>query len=177
MRERFSFPPKRKKNMKTKICTKCKKEKTLDQFYKGIDKDNLTYPCKDCIKIYYKENKVKINEYRKIYDLTSKRIYGILKNNTRNRGKELIITEEDFVNWYNNQEKICHYCKRTLEEIKQDIKENKKFKNRLSIDRKDNNKGYTLDNMALACRRCNSIKSDYFTEQEMIEIGKLLKRN
>lgn len=42
--------------MKTKICTKCKKEKSLNKFYKATAHlDGLTYYCKSCIKIKNKE--------------------------------------------------------------------------------------------------------------------------
>ena len=42
---------------------------------------------------------------------------------------------------------------------------------RLTVDRKDNDKGYSLDNMVLACHRCNSIKGDWFSYDEMKEIA------
>jgi len=41
--------------MKTKICNKCGKEKPLDQFSKGNDKDGLRYWCKECVNRYAKE--------------------------------------------------------------------------------------------------------------------------
>lgn len=43
---------------------------------------------------------------------------------------------------------------------------------RLTIDRKDNKIGYIIDNMVLCCFRCNSTKSDFFTFEEMLKIGK-----
>jgi 5-methylcytosine-specific restriction endonuclease McrA len=73
-----------------------------------------------------------------------------------------------------SQSQICYYCKRTLSEVKQDIKENIIFTNRLSIDRKDSFKGYSLDNIVLACYRCNTIKGRYFTEREMLKLAKTL---
>jgi len=80
-----------------------------------------------------------------------------------------------YIEWYNKQEQICYYCKRTLNEINQDTKEqSQNYKTRLSIDRKDSNKGYILNNIILACFRCNAIKSDYFTEQEMLKIGEII---
>jgi 5-methylcytosine-specific restriction endonuclease McrA len=86
----------------------------------------------------------------------------------------ITITKEEFIAWYNNQEQKCYYCDRTLGEIKRDITEQKTHKNRLTIDRKDNNGGYSINNIALACRRCNEIKGNYFTENKMLEIGKIL---
>jgi hypothetical protein len=46
--------------------------------------------------------------------------------------------------------------------------------NRLTVDRLDNNKGYENGNLALSCMRCNGVKSDYFTEEEMLKIGKII---
>lgn len=51
----------------------------------------------------------------------------------------------------------------------------KNIKNRLTIDRKNNNGNYCIDNIVLACYRCNTIKGDFFTEQEMLKIGKIIK--
>jgi hypothetical protein len=38
---------------KTKLCTKCKKEKTIEEFYKSVaNKDGLQYYCKECQNAY-----------------------------------------------------------------------------------------------------------------------------
>lgn len=42
----------------------------------------------------------------------------------------------------------------------------------MSIDRKDNDKGYTPDNCVAACYLCNKIKGSFFSYEEMLEIGK-----
>ena len=49
---------------------------------------------------------------------------------------------------------------------------NPRYNMRLSIDRKDNSLGYEKGNLALACMICNKIKSDFFSEKEMLEIAK-----
>ena len=41
-------------------------------------------------------------------------------------------------------------------------------------DRIDNSKGYERGNLALACLRCNAIKNNYFTKEEMLIIGKII---
>ena len=82
----------------------------------------------------------------------------------------------EFMFWYDNQEKKCHYCKRILDEILADTEDslNRRVR-RLSIDRIDNSKGYTIDNIVLCCFRCNYTKSDFFTEKEMLKIGKIIQ--
>lgn len=42
------------------------------------------------------------------------------------------------------------------------------------IDRKDSSKGYTKDNVAPACRRCNMIKNNVVTYEEMLKIVEIL---
>ena len=44
------------------------------------------------------------------------------------------------------------------------------------VDRKDARRGYTLDNVVLACDACNRIKADIFSFEQMLEIGGLLRR-
>jgi predicted RNase H-like nuclease (RuvC/YqgF family) len=53
--------------MQIKYCTKCKIEKTIDQFYKGNDKDGLQYWCKNCQKEYQIKHKETINCRSKKY--------------------------------------------------------------------------------------------------------------
>ena len=48
----------------------------------------------------------------------------------------------------------------------------------LTFDRKDNNEGYTIDNLALSCRRCNLMKGDWLTYEQTLEIAnKYFKQN
>jgi len=176
--------------MKTKICSRCKLEQLISEFYKNNKrKDGLCCYCKNCYKTYQKthkthrkkinqkyreEHKEEMKEYQKEYSQLAKGIYNNLKGNATYRNIKFNIKKEDFINWYEKELKKCYYCNRMLEDIRQDIKEGKENKNRLSIDRKNNHKGYELDNIVLACRRCNIIKGDYFTEKEMLQLGKIL---
>lgn len=45
----------------------------------------------------------------------------------------------------------------------------------LGLDRKDNSKGYTLDNAAPCCTRCNRVKNDHFTFEEMLQLGQTIQ--
>ena len=41
----------------------------------------------------------------------------------------------------------------------------------MTIDRKNNAKGYDVKNMAKACWICNSLKHDFFSPRDMKRIG------
>lgn len=84
------------------------------------------------------------------------------------------IDKYDFIKWYKKQRRICGYCGvKEIEII------GKKFKcwqiKRLQIDRKNCNKPYQKGNLVLACPVCNFIKGDYFTYEEMMTIGEVIK--
>ena len=135
--------------------------------------------------LYYKNNKTKALAQRKVHRnknveyykkkshdwfQTTKGIFTGLKSRFTERDT---LTFEEFRDWYDSQEKKCTYCTQSLLEIQlvPDILN----KERLSIDRKDNAKGYTLENITLACLRCNAIKSNFFTFDQMLEVGKIVK--
>jgi len=124
------------------------------------------------MKKYRKVHIEEIHKSKKIYYQSIPGIWTMSKFGAKQRNIDFLITKEEFINWYNNQKQECYYCGRSLEELKQD---NLGHDNRLSIDRKDNSKGYTLDNIVLACFRCNFTKSNYFTEQEMLKIGSIIR--
>lgn len=43
---------------------------------------------------------------------------------------------------------------------------------RLEVDRMDSRKSYTPENCVLACYPCNNAKSDVFSYEQFLEIGK-----
>ncbi len=121
----------------------------------------------------------RVKESDRRYSLQPNGIYKQLKGINCNpkqrygRTPQLLITKLDFINWYNSQEKVCFYCGRTHEEATRIYK----IKNirRLTIDRIDNKKDYSLENIVLACYFCNKIKGAFFSKEEMIKIGNILK--
>ena len=59
--------------METKICSKCKQEKSVGEFNKKLDtKDGLRSDCRECRKQYRQENpeKIKNAELKRKYGIT-----------------------------------------------------------------------------------------------------------
>jgi 5-methylcytosine-specific restriction endonuclease McrA len=177
-----------KKNGKASRCKSCIKKyyqknkekiKKQHQIYLELNKEKI----KERRISYYKKNREKVlqqkrkykNNHLEIVKISQKKfqsspegIYVAIKHRMKNKNIYLNFNKQDFVNWYNIQPKECIYCKRPESEAIQDKKG--KYK-RLTIDRKDNNKGYELNNIALCCYRCNNIKGDWLSYEEMLIIG------
>jgi len=86
-----------KLELKVKKCSKCKKEKPLDDFYKDTRYNDGKYPsCKSCIKLmkanYYNENKVIISKREKIWYKNNIETISIKKKkyNDKNKIKKAI---------------------------------------------------------------------------------------
>ncbi len=73
--------------METKTCGKCNKDKLLNQFYKDKrTKTGLSCWCKECKKIYYKENKLKRRIYQdEYYSVNKNDLLKKLKNKYENK--------------------------------------------------------------------------------------------
>ena len=164
-----------------RICSQCHEEKTLDNFYKQEKyKDGYTPRCKKCIakynKWWAKNNPEKIKQYsidyrkKKVAEDCSKFRFYQLKGEAKKRGLSCDISEEDFIIWYDGKSNTCAYCNIPLDILRKLGKTYSLYSNRFSIDRMDNSKGYGLDNIVLACFRCNYVKSDLFSYDEMKDI-------
>ena len=104
-------------------------------------------------------------------------IANVIRRSAKARGLECSFNSKEFVEWYDKQEKTCYYCGVTAKDMPDSFRCYKHQKNkRLTIDRMDNNKGYSLENIVLACVRCNAIKSDFFSGDEMRKIGQQFVR-
>jgi hypothetical protein len=77
---------------------------------------------------------------------------------------------------------VCHYCHAPVTRTKFNpagTKRNggtRKAHNAYYLDRKDNAKGYTIDNLVTCCTRCNYAKGDRFTYEEWFEMTECFRR-
>lgn len=143
------------------------------KYHKSRGKSYYEGKCRCCLRDYEvnyrKNNPGKFKKQDRTYNLTPKGIYKKLKQSSR--GELVVISQEDFVEWYQAQPKKCFYCgieEKDLPILTDSINSRSK---RLSIDKIDSSRKYEKDNLVLCCLRCNLIKGDFFTQSEMVEIG------
>jgi len=154
--------------IETKYCKRCDRVLSINQFSNDKKtKDGYAFYCKECC-----------NETAKNYRDSPSGIYQLLKGrqtylHKRNdsRSKPFNLTREEFIKWYQKQKLKCGYC-----DIPQDkwyLMAEKYGSNwfRLTVDCMDNDTGYTVDNLILACAKCNLIKQNILTHDEMYYIG------
>lgn len=96
------------------------------------------------------------------YQKTTKARYNFSKHRAKKQNKEFTLTLEQYEQLLNTP---CHYDGVSL-----------LGESGVGLDRIDNNKGYTLENVLPCCGTCNKIRGATLTVHEMIEVAKLLKR-
>jgi len=155
--------------MKIKICKKCLQSKSLGGFYKNKHmRDGHFNECKQCClaraKQHRSENKEYHKERKEKYYHSPAGVYHKKRGQAIHMRIDFSINRDDFIQWFTSQPLVCYYCGGVL--INKKI-----YPNGLVIERRDNNAGYSIDNIVLACQRCNGIKSNIFTDSEMLEIA------
>ena len=134
-----------------KKCYICKKILTSKTSYKDISKKNMLMSrCKKCHnKIvnerrknngYYKSEAFKKKDKIKRNSINGK--YRTYIHSAKIRNYEFNISKEEFIKLW---QKNCYYCGDSIETI--------------GIDRVDNKKGYTINNIVSCCGRCNIMKN------------------
>lgn len=156
-----------------KKCPKCSGLQHKDNYFSNKARpDKLSSWCKKCtIKDTYERSLRPENE-------ASKKYTSIL-HNCKKRRINVELSRNEFVCWYNSTEHKCIYCGITQGLIKK-LNWNPSFKNQsktMSIDRVDNNKNYSINNIVMSCLSCNVIKGTKLSFNEMVEIGEKYLKN
>ena len=167
----------------SKTCSKCGLEKPLTEF--SINKQNHNRPMSWCKQCRRDEGSRSRNTAAGIYQQIKAQIkYAKKHGETRTskgrlrcKRKVLDCTQDEFVKWYNSQPKVCGYCGIKKESLNLVSDAYNRNLTRLSVDAIDNDKDYSIDNIILSCRRCNATKSDFFSHDEMVEIGKIIRNH
>jgi hypothetical protein len=152
-----------------KKCSHCKQEKETTEFWRSkCEKDGFQPHCKACILVWHKawvaHNRKHVNELERIRRHSSDRAALSYRYWDMSQRRDVNFTRAELYQWYTEQNKECHYCKNPFSKID----------GQTTIDRKDNSKPYTLENICLCCRRCNMVKSDALTEEQMMQVAKIL---
>lgn len=151
-------------------------------------------------KEYNKTEKGKINVKRALKRQQESGYFkygkGAIDNMSRSAQKrhiEFSLTEVTLKKWWMSTPDKCAYCEISIEEYRKlrdyviayqgDNWEINRFKrffalnnhaqiNDMTIDRVDNSRGYEISNIVKSCWFCNSLKSDFYTGEEMRVVGK-----
>jgi len=100
-------------------------------------------------------------------------IYNELKSHKR-KGTSVELTFEEFLETIKKKE--CHYCGIDLIYEEYSRVWGKTNSRAHQLDRKDNNLGYTKENVVTCCWECNRLKSDRFTYEEFLLLSPMLKK-
>ncbi len=136
-----------------KRCSKCQRTLPLESFHRR-EKGRRRADCREC---YTARKRARYDDLGGLSSLH--RFYRARKGASR-RG---IAWELTFDEWEALDGTPCHYC-------------GKEFSVRAGsgIDRVNNLEGYTRANSTRCCPTCNIIKGSTFTEDQMLQIGRLI---
>lgn len=134
-----------------KKCGKCGQIKDLEQFHKH--KSRVGGVCDECIECACTRNMKRYATARFGPERMS-----AFKRHAKKLDLPFEITETDLEWLWQRQGGLCYYSKISMVfDIGQD--------NTVSVDRKNPNKGYVIDNVVLCCHKVNFMKSDISYER------------
>jgi hypothetical protein len=135
-----------------KVCFKCKQEKSYEFFFKHHQtSDGFHSWCKSCCTEGNNKSRAKQNS---TIEGRAKIFLQNARKSAAKRNQEFLLSVEDIVNFWKQQDEICAYSgrKMTLDAGKLET---------VSIERIDSSIGYTKDNTILVCQAINRMKSDF----------------
>lgn len=102
-------------------------------------------------------------------------LYNSFKYYARQRGIAVSISFEQFVDL--TKVSNCHYCGAGIYwRIYDDKpKSGKPRRHSYNLDRKHSGLTYTIDNVVVCCKRCNTAKSNMFSYEEWLRIGMVIR--
>lgn len=153
---------KEKENMKSEsVCVQCA-EKRKEYYKKNSEKIkknssewrlNNKNRSKKYNRTWHINNKEKLKEYKNRRRSKPNVHFSKAKMASKRRGIEFILTLEQYTTIINNE---CYYCSGHFGKVIYGS----------GLDRLDNSKGYTNDNVVSCCKLCNRLKSDWLSSEE-----------
>lgn len=163
-------------------CWRCEKVLTLSEenFYRSKNEiGGFQYICKNCVRVYrregYQKNKEKEKRYQRRYYKNNKEYckqwareynksvrgrYYRYRSDAKKRNLSWELTLEDFERIVKQP---CSYC---------GIDSSKRL---IGVDRKDNKKGYSVDNSVPCCEIHNMMKKEMSVKEFIEECGKVVR--
>jgi hypothetical protein len=140
---------------RTKVCTRCNVEKEINkENFPTREGGKFRADCRECYNAY-KRNSVKDSRHHMVSDARIR---------ARKKGLEFDLIKEEI-----NFPDVCPILKFKLKHGKEE------WFNSPSIDRIDNSKGYTMDNIIIVSILANSIKTSA-TPQQILDVGNFYKK-
>lgn len=196
-RKHISLFPKHQKRKKSRTCFECLGEikcrtcnelKSYEEFidqYKGARKSKIEcWNCyierknkrsRDSYPRRKREGKIKHNSETPLNSQYWAKISSRKRESSKSRSIKIEITPTEFRSWFKkNYTGKCYYCDVSIDEYRSSnfLKKIRPHIRNFGIDRKDTTRGYSIDNIVVACNLCNSVKGSFFNDEEFKEIGK-----
>ena len=150
-----------------KCCTKCKQTQPKSNFYyRPSSKENLNAICKVCLRKNVKKYRNKSTNTLEGY--LAYRLYSV-KGRAKRKNTICDITVADLMSLYKEQKGLCK-----LSQVEMTCDGGRK-KSSLSIDRIDNTKGYTKDNIQMLCYIVNIMKLNMKSEELIFWCSKIME--
>lgn len=151
-----------------KICNKCNKKKSTDNFNRDKSKpDGCDNQCNECQKKVKTEYKSTLNGYMRT-------LFGSIKRRAKKNGILVEISLNDLFDLYEQQKGLCALTGISMSHTHQnpDVVEcHVKNMYNISVDRIDSDKNYVNDNIQLVCYIINNMKWD-ISNDKFVEVAK-----
>jgi len=156
------------------LCERCYQKQYAEQHKEKRKQQKKEYYCKNKVSLqkkvaeyqaqnvekirkrtldYYYAHKAQCRAAQRKLDKTPKRKFDKGKKSAEERNLEWSL---DFNTYCDLINQPCHYCNEDLSQY-----------GGVSLDRKLNNVGYRLDNVLPCCGKCNNIRNNFLTVEEM----------
>lgn len=162
-----------------KICKICKTTQTIECFKQNDTyKDGYQNRCKSCDKEYNQSNKERFAKNNKLWrakNIDRLKLQDSIRDHDplRRFKKSVHVSKRRKLEWEISLEDFemlcplpCYYCNNKLEDRTKSTY--------CALDRKDNSKGYCLDNILPCCATCNYLRGDILTVDETLKLVSLL---
>lgn len=101
-------------------------------------------------------------------------LYNFFVSVSKRRGYSVQVSFEQFLEFTKIDR--CHYCGTCLEWLPH-REVGTKGGWRYNLDRKDNSKGYSVDNCVTCCRRCNMGKGRWYSHEEWVKMTAVFRHD